>query len=169
MRIGSQLSPPAVFCPFSQTGMSSEAERLHRNWKDLFASIANSIAMGSQYQNLLSALATWARDAAVDNWDGQGASHVNKGSLDYAGRIAQMLPVTVPAPEVSVDPDGEVSIDWQRDPRRSLSMSIDATGTLRYASIVGSSENFGLEPWRDEIPESVFHLLQKVVIQDEAL
>lgn len=94
-------------------------------------------------------LAALARDAASVNWDGHGAA-----------------PVTLPAPEVSIDPDGEVSFDWYAGPRRTLSMSLDPFGTLRYASIIGGSEKFGLEPWRNGIPESVLRLLQKVVLHD---
>src|SRR5436309_1337779 len=166
MRSGFALSPPALFAPFSQTAVSEEAAVLRQHWQALFETILSSIVMGDQYRQLQVALAALARDAACGNWDGHGASPVNDAALAYAGRVAQMLPVTIPAPEVSVDPDGEVSFDWYASPRRSLSVSIDPVGTLRYASIVGGSENFGLEPWRDGLPESVLRLLQKVATRE---
>lgn len=162
MRTWFMLSPPAVYAPLSQTGVSDEAFRLRQSWENVFATIVNSVTMGSQYHSLQASLANLSQETASDNWDGHGASAVNPEALGYAKRIVRMLPNTYPAPEVSIDPDGEISFDWQVGPKSSLSFSVSPVGTLRYASIVGSSENFGSEPWREGIPETVARLLQKI-------
>ena len=166
MKVGTMISPPPIYASVSQTGISDEAIRLRQHWQDIFTIIMSSVAMGTQYRHLQMVLATLAKNAVHENWDGQGAAPINERALDYARRVVQMLPVTTPAPEVTVDPDGEVSFDWRADSRRSLSVSIDPLGTLRYASIVGGSENFGAEPWRDGLPESILGLLQKVVVHE---
>lgn len=119
--------------------------------------------MGTQYRQMQSALAHLAGEAARDNWDGYGASAVSQEALAFAKRIAHFL-VAFPAPEVSIDPDGEVAFDWRANPRCSMSLSIGPAGTLRYASIMMGSENYGTEPWRDGLPEAVARLIHRTVI-----
>jgi hypothetical protein len=129
----------------------------------VFQEIVSSIAMGGQFRQLCDDLAHLSRAAAANNWDGYGALALDTEALVYATRIANMLPVTEPPPEVSVDPDGEVSFDWQRDSKRTLSVSVGREGKVRYASIMGESEAFGVEPWRDEIPEPIRRVLHEVI------
>jgi hypothetical protein len=166
MRAGPAFWPPAPFAPFQQTAVSAEAAGVQNDWLQFVNKILASVALGAQYRELRASLDTLATEAGKPNWDGQGASEINRESVEFARRIAQLLPLTKPAPEISVDPDGEVSFDWQRDRTHTLSFSIDPAGTLRYASILGTSENYGVEPWRDGLPDSVFLLIQKVARAD---
>lgn len=166
MRNSVPSSPPPFHIVASQTGVSSAALGLHEQWRTIFHEIVSSIAMGAQYRRLCGDLTHLGSFARVANWDGHGALPLDQQALAYATRIANMLPVTEPAPEVSVDPDGEVSFDWHRNSKRTLSMSIGREGKMRYASIMGESESFGVEPWRDEIPESIRRVLEEVVRSD---
>lgn len=163
MKPSFELRPPAIFCGLNQRGVSSEADLLRQRWSGVYTTLATSVALGSQLQYLQMSLAGLAKDAAVSNWDGHGASPVDPDSLKYARRVSHFLPLTYPAPDVAVDPDGEVTFDWQHGRTRYLSFSVSPIGTLQYASIIGSSEMFGKEPWRDGIPEPIAVQLQKVV------
>ncbi len=166
MRARNPLAPSAVYAPLSQAGISQAAESLKKDWEAVFETVVSSVAMGTQYHQIQFALTDLARDAARSNWDGYGACAVNEGALGFAKRIARFLPVTLSAPEVSVDPDGEVAFDWRTNSRSSVSFSIGPFGTLRYASINKGSENYGLEPWRDGLPESIARLIQDVVVHE---
>lgn len=96
-----------------------------------------------------------ARAAAVANWDGYGARAVDPRAVQEAERFLNALPTTTPIPEVSVDPDGEVSISWNLDSNWVFSVSIGPTGRLRYAGLFGTSKAHGTEWFFDEIPEAI--------------
>jgi hypothetical protein len=154
--------PPAIYAPLSQHGISDDALHLQSTWLGSLEALIGSSAMGVRYMRVQDALASLVLEAARDNWDGYGSAPVDRASLGFAKRVAQMLPVSLPEPEVTVDPDGEVSFDWECGKRQRLSFSVGPSGTFRYAGIVGGSETYGTEPWRDGIPEAIVGLLQKV-------
>jgi len=160
------VAPPAVYAPLSQAGVSQAAVCLQKDWEAVFKTVISSVSMGTQYQQIQLALSDIAGEAANNNWDGYGARAVDRGALAFAKRIAQFLPIAVSPPEISVDPDGEVAFDWRADPRSSISISIGPLGTLRYASVNRGSESYGLEPWRDGLPESVARIIQDVVVHE---
>jgi hypothetical protein len=153
---------PAIYAPLSQRGVSEDALRLQGAWENSLDDWIRSSAIAAQYMRVQNALATLVVEAGRPNWDGYGAEPVDRESLAFAKRVAQMLPVSLSEPEVAVDPDGEVAFDWECGKRQRLSLSVGPSGTLRYAGIDGDSEAYGTEPWRDGIPEAIVRLLQRV-------
>ncbi len=157
------FEPPAIHAPLSQHGVGEDALRLQSAWADSLEAWIRSSAMGAQYMRVQNALASLVAEAGRANWDGYGSEPIDRDSLAFAKRVTQMLPMSLPEPEVVVDPDGEVSFDWECGERHRLSFSVGPSGTFRYAGIVGASETYGTEPWRDGIPEPIVRLLQQVV------
>lgn len=159
-------NPPAIYGPLSQPGVSIQALQLLTDWRTLYTELAGRCASGAEYAQILVSLATLAREAAHAGWDGYGAAPINPDSLAYAKRLVQILSFNLgstPTPDVSVDPDGEVSFDWDGGAKHHLSFSVSPGGAMRYAGIAGGSEAYGTEPWRDGIPETIVRLLQEVV------
>ena len=72
--------------------------------------------------------------------------------------------MTVPNPEVDVDPDGEISLTWQKSPRRVFSISISGDGVLHYAGLYGYNKSHGSEYFADVIPGEIIRLIQRVYI-----
>ena len=101
--------------------------------------------------------------ATRPNWDGEGSLPVRAGSIEQAVRFIQLLPSTVPAPEVSVDPDGELSLEWDRGRRRVYSVSVGADGTLTYAGLFGYEKDYGVSVLVDSIPQSIRNNLRRVL------
>ena len=166
MRTMTIMTPPDVYAPLSPHGVSDDALRLQSGWEDLLRILLGSCTLGSPHVRVHNALATLAQETAAAGWDGYGAEPVSRDALAFARRLAQMLPFGLPAPDVSVDPDGEISFDWDGGAGRHLSCSVGPTGIMRYAGIVGESEAYGTEPWRDGIPDAILRLLQKVAPTD---
>lgn len=94
-------------------------------------------------------------EAAGPNWDGYGARAIDPRAVQEAERFLSALPTTTPVPEVSVDPDGEVSISWNLDSDWVFSVSIGPAGRLSYAGLFGTSKAYGTEWFFDEIPEAI--------------
>lgn len=145
-----------------QHGVSEDALRLQNAWVESLEEWIRNSAVGARYMRVQQALARLEQDAGRANWDGYGSKSVDRDSLAFAERVAQMLPVSLPGPEVTVDPDGEVSFDWECGRRQRLSLSVGPNGTVRYAGLVGGSEAYGTEPWCDGISETIVRLLERL-------
>ena len=108
-------------------------------------------------------LADAAHDAAVQNWDGYGARKIDPLAYREAERFLGALPTTTPVPDVSVDPDGEVSISWNVEPDWVFSVSIGPSGRLSYAGLFGTSKAYGTEWFANEIPEAVLDSITRLL------
>jgi len=94
-------------------------------------------------------------EAATENWDEEGGEPADPMSYRYALLFVQNLPRWAPNPEASVDPDGEISLEWDWGQRWIFSVSIGRGGTLTYAGLFGVSKQHGVENFTDDIPEGI--------------
>jgi len=101
-------------------------------------------------------------EATADNWDGYGAKAYSPASLKVALRLIELLPTSIPAPEVGVDPDGEISIDWYLDSGSALSISISGNDELSYAAIFKDGKGHGIEYFGDELPKEILEKIRRL-------
>lgn len=136
------------------SGISEEAGSIRRH---LYEPQDRSVSffLDGRRQDLLDALDAAFQSAAAPNWDNQGALPADALSYLYAKDFLLALPSWVSQPDVNVDPDGEISIDWDRGPRFSFSVSVGRDGTLTYAGLYGSRKNHGVEPFTDALPDVI--------------
>lgn len=102
-------------------------------------------------------------EASTEGWDGYGASAVLPGSIYYTRQFLRLLPLTIPLPSFAVDPDGEISIEWDHGRRRIFSVSIGRDGTLNYAGLIGHRSFHGEEPLAWGIPKRILDGIKSVV------
>ncbi len=98
-----------------------------------------------------------------EGWDGYGAAPVTSETLLNARNLINCLPNNIPSPEIGAEPDGHVTLEWYRNPRRIVSVSVSPEGNLHYAALIGASRYFGTEPFLGEIPLIIRDLINKVV------
>jgi len=115
-----------------------------------------------RFSRTLQALKEVLEECSHDNWDGYGAKAVDRKSLDKALQIVLSLPLEIPPPDVGVDPDGEISLEWYRNPRRIFSISVGGDGTLTYAGILGDEEVHGKDYWKGRLPQGILDKIKKV-------
>jgi len=65
----------------------------------------------------LYAIFTESREAG---WDGYGARAASYESYLEAKRFIEALPARCPVPEIAMDPDGEVSLEWYFAPWQNI-------------------------------------------------
>ncbi|MDM7994718.1 MAG: hypothetical protein QUT30_03420 [Acidobacteriota bacterium] len=143
-------------------GVSTEAKEIKDRIEVVRGEILKSFSLGESYRDSLSSLCEIAGQAAASNWDGYGAMPVNSLSIHQALRLLRTLPTTLPKPELSVDPDGEISFEWHFEPRRVFSISIGPHGELSYAGLFGRSDAHGTEYFGDEIPKPIVDNLNRL-------
>lgn len=149
------LQPP-------ERGVSRAAADLAQRISSLAVSLREPLSLGGDYRAALAALKDAAAEAAAGDWDGYGAAAVSPGAVRNAEILLAALPTRIPAPEVSIDPDGEVALEWHRAPDWVLSLSIGPRGSVAYAARFGRSRVRGLEEGADGIPADVLAHLHRL-------
>lgn len=144
-------------------GVSADATEIEGIVDRTRVRFQESIAIGQAALEAIEALAVASREAAAPNWDGHRGLPINQEAITHSLVFLQALPTTVPAPNISVDPDGEVDLLWHVSPTRTLSISVGPGGRLTYSALIGDAESFGTEWLSDEIPESVLSNLSRVL------
>jgi len=144
------------------TGWSKYSENLTNSLNNIRSEfIADSYAFGFSLIESLRELNEFALDAAYDNWDGYGAQRINKESYNKAKQFLTALPIDSSPPEISVDPDGEVSFDWFKRKGNTLSISISKDDEIAFAFRDGPSKNYGKEYYSDVIPKTILEKINK--------
>jgi len=101
-------------------------------------------------------------ECSSENWDGYGAKPIDPYSFNEAERFLRALPTTVSEPEVAVDPDGEISLEWYLEPSKVFSVSIGKRNEITYAGLYGTNKAYGREYFDDEIPKEIFDNLDRL-------
>lgn len=141
------------------TGFSEAAkyvdERSLEGWKRLKKSEA--VGFGSMVFDEL--IDVWD-ECSQDNWDGQRAASVPWDAYNYTKRFLEALPLGTPVPSVGAEADGDLTLEWYRNPRQLLSVSISADGELHYAATIGRNRHGGTIVFLDEVPETILKLIR---------
>ena len=88
------------------------------------------------------------------------ATPVDHGTLEAAIAFASLLPRSVPLPEVSADPDGEIAFDWIGPSQKMCSVSVNKSGRLAYAAWFGEDRAVhGTENLNREFPQEIIRAL----------
>ena len=138
-----EVSP--AFGPDAQT-LRDQAKALHAN---------RSAAVSVGREMILLELRAATSERAEPNWDGHGAAPVCIDSYIIARKVIAALPASVPNPNVDIDPDGEVTLEWWEGPRRVFSVAISSEGEMHYAGLFGYRKVHGTEYFADVIPKPI--------------
>lgn len=101
-------------------------------------------------------------DCREADWDGYDALPVSYDSYLMAEQFLLALPLGTPLPTVGAEPDGQLTLEWSRGIRRSLSISFDPAGDLHYAALIGPGGRSGTEPFVDAVPRVILDLIRQV-------
>ena len=110
----------------------------------------------------LRALKHTIAEFSEDDWDGYGAKSVDRKSCEESLRFLDMLPGTIPAPEVAVEPDGMVAFEWYEEPRWVFSVSFETNGELVYAGLFGNRKTHGTECFGEQLPQTILGNIRRV-------
>lgn len=102
-------------------------------------------------------------ECSLPGWDGFGAAALDLDSWARAVRLILDLPIDLPVPEVSIDPDGEIAFDWNLGQRRALSASVGGEGRFTYATIAGAAEASGNEYYASGFPSTLLEGLRRIL------
>ncbi len=147
-----QFNSP-FFLP-TDRGVSDDVRALNLFVEEMFEDCSQSVIINAN-ESLQELYNLWG-ECSSENWDGYGAQPVDPDSFNEAERFIRALPTTVREPEVAVDPDGEISLEWYFEPRKVFSVSIGKRNEIKYAGLYGLNKTYGREYFDDEIPKAIF-------------
>ena len=89
---------------------------------------------------------------------------VDLDTIRAAMQFAYSLPRFGPLPEVSADPDGEISFDWTGPSGEMFSVSVNKHNRLAYAGWFGEKSRIhGIEQLAESCPQQVLRGIEKTV------
>jgi hypothetical protein len=87
---------------------------------------------------------------------------VDRNTALAANHFAYSLPRFGPLPEVSADPDGEISFDWLGPSGQMFSVSVNKQNRLAYAGWFGEKSRIhGIEELAENCPEEIIRGIQR--------
>ena len=141
-------------------GVSDDVQALNLFVEEMLEDCSQSVIISTN-ESLQELYYLWD-ECSSENWDGYGAQPVNPDSFIEAERFIRALPTTIREPEVAVDPDGEISLEWYFEPRKVFSVSIGKRNEITYAGLYGLNKTYGREYFDDEIPKAIFDNLDRL-------
>jgi hypothetical protein len=113
---------------------------------------------GEQYHSVFFELLDLFAEARAEQ-DGQP---VDVRAFVRARDLLDALPHGFAVPEVALDPDGEIAIDWIRPDRTMVSLSVGPTGDPSYAAILRDRTAHGVIRISEGFPSAVTELLRRL-------
>jgi hypothetical protein len=120
---------------------------------------SNSLGLGAK--RVLEELIKVTEECSSANWDGYGAEPISNESFWQAYHFLCALPLGFPTPSVGAEPDGQLTFEWHRSSRRTLSISVSPEGDLHYAALLGASKVYGTEPFSGVVPKIILDLINR--------
>jgi hypothetical protein len=88
------------------------------------------------------------------NARGMLKTFIGLATYERAAKFLTALPTCAAAPELSVDPDGEIAFDWAAG-EDMLSISLNASGRISYAADIGGQSSSGPGFFGGVVPEDI--------------
>lgn len=151
------------------SAVSSEARAAQEAATAVVERTEQSQALFGEKAAALSKLWSIAAECNEADWDGAGALPIDAGAAVKAGNVVRALPIGIPIPEFSPEPDGALSLDWIASRNRIFSVSVGAGSRLAYAWLDGSDRGHGVAQFDGEtIPARVLEGILGIMGRDHA-
>lgn len=141
--------------------VTKEASQSRRDLR-LDLGLAPSVSLDEVYQDSIAAVLSAYKEASRPGWDGYDAHPVPPATCAQALAFLKLLPSTALRPEIVPHPDGELAFEWALGTRRVLTVSVDRTGKLSYAALIGETKQYGTEFLLDSLPDAIALALRRL-------
>lgn len=150
---------------FVSPAMSAEASSIAHSplLKSYIERRFQSEFLATDCKKMLEELFGVSEECEKPDWDGYGALPITLETYKAAYRFIETLPPGIAPFSIGAEPDGHLTLEWYRNPRRVLSISIRSEGDIHFAALLGLSTRMGTEPFLGEVPEVILDLISKTM------
>jgi len=96
--------------------------------------------------------------------DEHGVQTSPEATSRVLGLLAE-LPHSVPLPDVVVESESELGLDWDEGSRRVVSLTVRDNPMVGYSALLGAEPLYGRVPFLGEVPETIRFLLGRLYAQ----
>lgn len=148
------LSKPA-------SALSDEAGQVRECAEYMIGRVESSAALFGGRMATIAALHDLTKSHAETGWDGGSASPVSLAAISLAVDFVRSMPDDYEMPQVGVEPDGAVSLDWLPSRHRMLSISFTGNSDrLAYAWLDGTDRGSAVARFdRQSVPLRLLHAI----------
>lgn len=156
----------AITMPLTISGYSGEtttsAGYVAQAREEIFRNLQKSDTLGFAAKGTFQQLDEIFEECSSQGWDGERAKSISREVLQCAKAFLKSFPLGIEAPEVGVEPDGAITLEWYRSPNRAISISINPGGWLYYAAIIGAARRHGMDFALFDVSEDLLELISQV-------
>jgi hypothetical protein len=76
--------------------------------------------------------------------------------------LLSVLPDGIPLPEIVIETESEVGLDWDMGARRVLAVTVDETSFLGFAALFGAEPMHGRILFAGETPQTLLYVLSRI-------
>ena len=128
--------------------------------------LSNSRALFDPKEDALNRLYELSAECAEADWDGYGAKAVSQRAVERSAHFIRRLPEGLPLPEISVEPDGEIALDWSPTQTQTFSVSIGTADQMACAWVSGTEHgHVVVSSTNGEIPSRILQEIQCITNQ----
>lgn len=142
------------------SGASDAAQLLDRTRSEIFQRCNNAVTLSRSVATEAIFEAWLATDESWKLGDDENA--ISEEVRDTAIHFVESLPLGFPLPEVTAEPDGHINLEWYREPRRVVSVSIAPSNRLAWAALIGTESPRGIVRFIDTIPVILLDQIARV-------
>jgi len=142
------------------SGLSEAAKILEQTQRGIDSRCRYAVRLSRQ--EALDAVCEAWQGTAEDRKSADDETAISKEVRDTAIRFVEALPLAFPQPSVSAEPDGHINLEWYRNPRRVISVSVAPSDRLHWAALIGSESPRGSARFIDRVPESILRYIARV-------
>jgi hypothetical protein len=150
-------SLPDVFSSSSQS--SQEDFNLYK----LALQMGQQLASEQKRLDAIETMLTLPSQYRQPNWNGEGAVPISEAAIEEARLFLEKLPETIPWPEIIVEPDGYLGLEWYANKWRLYVLSFNGTGTVSCSGLHGSEKVYSTRYVDEGIPAEILRNIARVL------
>lgn len=126
------------------SGVSDAAGTVSQRTSQVLEQVESSQALYGPARTAIRGMLEMAEECREPDWNGYGAVPVLQEGLDRAAAFIRALTLDLPMPQPSIEPDGEVALEWLVARNRMLSVSFGEGERAAYAMVDGTDKLKGV-------------------------
>ena len=146
---------------FSYTiGFSEDSHVIESVLDKIMEHFRESVSLGRS--ETLNSLVEIYSKCYQEDWDGYGAFPINENTFKEALKFIELLPSSLPMPEITAEPGGEIGLEWRKGKRQIFVASVNGKNLITYAGIFGINKTHGTEYFGESIPRVIIENIRRL-------
>ena len=150
------MTPPAIYSPVTDRSVGDAGVALRKSIESALA-IRDPHDRGPEIYRRVSAALHKASD--------EEGTFTSPEAFGRTLEILTLLPRNIPLPQVVVESENEIGLDWDEGKHRVVSLTVRSTPMVGFAAFFGAEPLYGRMPFIGEVPETLSYLLARLFPQ----